>query len=185
MEWLVIVLCVILVPPILLVLRLLYKRLAFINRLKQVCKSCRYQLIPTHHFWWLGWTRGINSDFHVVTQDTIYSVKLIGSVSKRILFNFVDESNYSVRNLIFQFSVAAADVPYDAKKKAPYQFDYKLPNECITKRMMPVIVMNPVSSIVSVSTNSEKRKQVENGDYVNEGYFFTGTGFLEKLHESK
>ena len=184
MKWFFIIFMFFLVPPTLLMLRLLYKRLALVIRLKSVCKSHGYQFIPTHHFWWLGWTRGLNSDFHVVTQDTVYSVKLIGTVSKRILFNFVDETNYSVRNLMFQFSAAAYHVPYKPKKKKPYQFNYELPDECITKKMIPVILMNPVSSIVSFSAFGAKRKLVENGDYVNEGYFFSGSGFLDRLCES-
>lgn len=184
MKWFLIILVVVLIPPILLILRLLYKRLVFVVRLKSVCKSHGYQLIPTHRFWWLGWTRGIISDFHVVTQDTVYSVKLIGTISKRILFNFVDETNYSVRNLMFQFSAAAYHVPYDPKKKKPYQFNYELPDECITQKMIPVILMNPVSSIVSFSTFEAQRKRVENGDYVNEGYFFSSSGFLDQLCES-
>ncbi len=181
MKWLLTILAFLCALPTLLFIRLICKRLALVIRLKSVCKSKGYKLIPTHRFGWLGWTKGINADFHIVTQDTVYSVKLIGTISKRICFNFVDETNYSVKNLMFQFSQAAVGIQYEPKTKKPYNFEYGLPDDYSSKKRETVILMNPISLIVTASTFEEKRKRLENGDRIKEGVFFSGDGFVRKL----
>lgn len=180
MKW-VIILVLLCIIPVFLLLRLLCKRTRLAFRLKTVCRSKGYELIPTHRFWLLGWTKGINADFHVITADTAYSVKLIGTISKRICFNYLDERNYSTKNMMFQFSQAAFGIPYEPKTKTPYNFDYKLPDERLRKNRENVVLMNPVPLIVNVTTQKEQKKPLENGDRIKEGIFFSGDGFLRKL----
>ena len=167
--------------PLVIVIRLCFKRLIFIIKLKSTCRSRKYRLIPTHYFWWLGWTNGVHCDFHIITSETVYSVKMIGTISKRILYDFVDEYSYSVQNLMFQFHSVACQVPYEPRKKKPYQFNHKLPSEHLTKNHVRIILMNPVSLSVSFSAFEERRKPVENGDCIGEGIFYTGSGFIHEL----
>ncbi len=183
MEWLLIILAPICVFPIFIFARLICKRSSLVCRIKSLCKKKGYELIPTHRFWWLGWTEGVNADFHIAAQDTVYSVKLIGVISKRICFDYVDEKNYSVKNMMFQFSQAAFEIPYEPKTKKPYNFDYGLPDKYLDRNRVSVILMNPVSLIASASTFEQRRKRLENGDGIKEGIFYSGNGFTEMLNQ--
>ena len=181
MKWFLVISALLCVVPVFLFVRLLCKRISLVCRLKSVCKAKKLELIPTHRAWWLGWTKGTNADFHVITAEATYSVKLIGTISKRICFNFLDVKNYSTKNMMFQFSQAAFGIQYEPKTKNPYNFDYKLPDEHLRKNRENVILMNPVPLVVNVTTQKEQRKPIENGDRIKEGIFFSGDGFVRKL----
>ena len=162
-------------------LRIVAKRILFSFRFKSVCRDKSFTFFPTHKFWCLGWTRGKKCDFLVETSDFLYSVKLIGSWSRRNPFNFIDEEHYSVRNLFFQFSVAAANqIPYDVKSKSRYDFTSFVPKDLADKRICTIILMNPISGIVTRSAEGALLP-VSNGDRITEGLFYSASSFLEML----
>ncbi len=161
-------------------LRIAVKRILFSSRLKSVCKEKDFAFFSNHRFWYLGWTRGKKCDFLVKTPECVYSVKLIGSWTRRNPFNFIDDEHYSVRNLFFQFSAAAKDVPYDVKHKSRYDFTSFVPDKWEDNRICPIILMSPVSGTVTRSAESALLP-VSSGDRVAEGFFHSTSSFLEML----
>lgn len=161
-------------------LRIAVKRISFSIRLKSLCKDNKFSFLATKKLWFLGWTRGKKCDFLVETPECVYSVKLIGSWTRRNPFNFIDEEHYSVRNLFFQFSAAAKEVPYDVKLKSRYDFASFAPENLAGKRVCPIILMNPVSGMVTRSAEGALLP-VSNGDRVPEGTFHSASSFLERL----
>lgn len=162
-------------------LRIVAKRILFSFRLKSLCRDKRFNFFSTHRFWCFGWTRRKKCDFLVETSDLIYSVKLIGSWTRRNPFNFIDEEHYSVRNLFFQFSVAAANqIPYDVKSKSRYDFTSFVPKDLANKRICTIILMSPVSGTVTKSSKVALLP-VSNGDRVAEGLFYSASSFLKML----
>ena len=161
-------------------LRIAVKRISFSIRLKSLCKDNKFGFLATKKLWFLGWMRGKKCDFLVETPECVYSVKFIGSWTRRNPFNFIDDEHYSVRNLFFQFSAAAKDVPYDVKHKSRYDFTSFVPKNWDGKRICPIILMNPVSGVVTYSSEGSLQP-VSNGDRVAEGFFHTASSFLETL----
>ena len=160
--------------------RIFLKRVSLRQRVMKVCRQKEFTLCAGRSIWWLGWTKGKDCDFSILTQNTAFSVKLIGCCSRRIYFHFIDPEHYAIRNLFFQFSAAAYKVPYDVKKKEPYDFVTALSEEAKGKQIVPIILMNPVSATVTSGREGD-RIPVNNGDLLEEGRFFTATGFLKML----
>lgn len=190
-EAIAVVLVIYLVCTIPSLIRVLVKRLALVHKLKKVCRQRGFCLTPTHFLWWLGWTKGKRCDFYIEIYDKIVSVKLIGVISRIVHFRYVNSSEYKLRSLRFLtryhiaslMSVDERKHQFISKRKSPYDFRYKFPDA--DKEMIPVILMNPVSSDVSVSLKKDDRLQIADGEFLDEGYFFSGHGFVNMLHEIK
>lgn len=163
-------------------IRVLCKRKSLKKRLDAVCAAKGFRFVPTHENPMSGWTDGETADFLIVTSDTVFSVKLIGSYSKSIYFNYVDPGHYEIRDMRFQFSAAAAQVPYEVKTKPRYDFTSCIPAKWAEMKVVPVILMNPLSANVS-STSEGQRKPLFDGDPVSEGLFYSGSGFIRMLSE--
>lgn len=166
--------------------RVLCKRISFVRRLKKVCRQKGFSLHSTHFLWWLGWTRGKGSDFYVETPCRVYSVKLIGVISRKMHFLFKSRDEYAIRSFMFEknFHVHAMvdSYKYEPKKKKPYDFAHKMPEEHGSKEIVPIILMNPLASDVASETlRGTERQQLADGDFVVEGFLYSGSGFIKGL----
>lgn len=149
-----------------------FKRIAFCIRLKSVCNRNAYPLIPTHFFWFLGNFRGGKCDCYVQTPERVYSVKLCGGSSKTFI-DFVDDARYARRSIRFHISPALPVMRETGKKK--FDFRYRCP-EPHAAQITPVILMYPMPLKVSY-----RRKEIGNGDFIGEGYFYDRAGFMKIL----
>ncbi len=154
--------------------RLLVKRYIFGVKLKRVCKKKGFVLKKNGILWWLGKNKSGKYNFTVICGDESYCVKLVGVRSKRILFGFVDENAYEIKDYTFAMVHTMDGFEYETKKKEPYQF------EDGTK---PCIVMVPDSVKVTVRSESAQSNRIEIGthDKTPEGEFFFAEKFLEML----
>lgn len=180
MLFLYLFLALIVAIPLFALIRLLVKRLSLAKRIRSACRIKHLDFFPTHRLWLFGTIKGNKADFLIATSDAVYSVKLIGVWSKRIAFNYIDECHYSIRNLVFQFSAAANKVPYEIREKKRFLFNYAIPDVCAGKRIIPIILMNPVSGQLTFSFEGTM-KPLSNGDRVSEGWFYSGSGFINRL----
>lgn len=160
--------------------RILFKRLSFAFRVKNACRESGYGFSPTHALWLLGWTRGKKCDFYIEKPECVYAVKLIGTVSRTALFNYIDERHYAVRDLTFHTRAVSVGIPYKPKNKSRYDFSASLLKDTREKEIFPAIVMVPVSCFVTCSHGGEM-KPISDGDKIAEGTFYTGSGFIKEV----
>ncbi len=156
--------------------KLVVKRFAFGIKLKHVCKKKGFTLRKNGTLWWLGKNKNGNCNFTVDCGNESYCVKLVGVRSKRILFGFVDENSYEIKDYTFALPVTMDAFEYETRKKEPYRFE---------EGTMPCIVMLPGSVKVTVRSNTSQLNRIEIGsrDKTPEGEFFFAEKFLNMLKE--
>ncbi len=156
--------------------KLLVKRFVFGIKLKHVCKKKGFMLRKNGTLWWLGKNKNGNCNFTVDCGNESYCVKLVGVRSKQILFGFVDETTYEIKDYTFALPHTMDSFEYETKKKEPYRFE---------KDAIRCIVMVPDSVKVTVRSETAQLKRIEigNRDKTPEGEFFFAKKFLNMLKE--
>lgn len=144
------------------------------------CQKHGYKMKIVNPLWLITGMKSPNCDIHIYTRRYVYSVKLCGSVLKRITVTFFDAETYSVKRLIPFVSQTYGDVGHKKKLKKPYNFKYKLDNEAYSKISCPILLMCPVATQV-YRMEGTKRITVGNGDDIGECTFYTKSGFIRKL----
>ncbi len=157
-------------------IKLICKRYAFAVGVRRACKSKGFTLEKNGVFWWLGTNKSDKHNFTITCGDTHYSVKLVGVRNPAILFGFVDEHTYEIKDYTFALPHTMDGIPYVLKKKEPYRF----PEDSI-----PCIVMVPHGTKVTIRNRTEQRDRQEIGgrDQSPEGTFFFGQNFLQFLKD--
>lgn len=164
-------------------LKLLAVRFAFGIKIKRICRKKGFKLNKNGALWWLGKNKSGKCNFTVICGGESYCVKLIGVRSKRILFGFINECFYEIKDYTFALAHTMDSFQYEVKRKEPYCFENK------AKRC---IVMLPSSVKVTVRRESVKLKQFEtsfsrieigNRDMTPEGEFYFAEKFLEELSQ--
>lgn len=155
--------------------KLFAKRYAFGMKVKRVCKKKGFILKKNGVLWWLGKNKSGKYNFTITCGDESYCVKLVGVRSKCILFGFVDENAYEIKDYTFALPVSMDGFEYETKKKEPYRFE---------DGATPCIVMVPYSAKVTVRSESMQSKRIEIGthDTTTEGEFFFAEKFLDMLN---
>ncbi len=96
--------------------------------------------------------------------------------SKRILFGFVNEQSYEIKDYTFAILHTMDGFDYEVKEKQPYQF---------SQEARRLIVMVPESTKVTVRSRERSvRAEIGSGDETPEGKFFFGEKFLNMLKET-
>jgi len=155
------------------------RRIFLIKKIKRGCKNAGYEYKK------LGKTalsrvKDRECSFRIETPDSVYTVKLCGTVSRRIHLRFIDETHYAVRNLRFQLSTSSRAIGYDTKAKERYDFRVGMDTETLSKRQFPVILICPRPGIISRAFGNET-KEIGNGDGTGEGTLYTPDGFNKLL----
>lgn len=153
----------------------LWKRVFLWMKWKVVCKRNGLQWFPTHFFWFLGNFKGGKCDFYVQTPERVYSVKLCGASSKTFI-DFGDDTHYSRRSIRFHIS-SVLPVPR-VKRKKEFDFRYHCPENLRTAQIKPIVLMDPMPLKVTYAN-----KEIGNGDFTGEGYFYDRAGFLRLLSD--
>ena len=156
--------------------KLLCKQYAFGVKIKSICKKKGFGLIKNGGFWWLGKNKKGNCNFTVSCGDESFCVKLIGVRSKRILFGFIDENHFEIKDYTFAILHTMDSFEYEVRNKEPYRF---------AARSVPCIVMVSESAKVTVRHphSSNIRTEIGSGDTAPEGCFYFENDFLQMLKE--
>ena len=80
------------------ILRLIFKRISFYIRLKISCRNTGAKLYPAHVFWLFGGQYTGIADFHIETEDNVYSVKFWGALKYKQAIDFIDSQTVAIRN---------------------------------------------------------------------------------------
>lgn len=152
------------------------KRYLFCQRVKRLCKKKAFVLKKNGLLWWSGKNKSGKCNFTVICKDESYCVKLVGVRSKRILYGFIDENYYEIKDYTFALAHTMDSFEYVVKQKEPYRFE---------KKTKPCIVMIPDSVKVTVRSETAQMQRVEIGthDKTPEGEFYFAEKFLSELKE--
>lgn len=104
--------------------RYLISRFSLWVKLRILCRTNGFRLRPAGAFWWLRRLNTKACDFHIETDRAVYSVKLIGFLSKKNMLVFFDERRFSRKNMSFQFFWTAFTIPFKAQSFPRYDFRY-------------------------------------------------------------
>ena len=135
------------------------------------------KFIPTHIFWYVGTVEKSKCDFHVIYDGRVISVKVISLMSSRVFLNFIDKTSYEIKALGKTDSLNNPNVSYSKKKKKPYDFKYKLPEEYEKLPKARVILMN--SPLPARITRGVERQDLKRGDSTGEGEPYETHDFIE------
>ncbi len=137
------------------------------------------KLIPTRTFWYVSDIGNPNCDFHVLYDGRIISVRVISLMSSRVFLNFVDKSTYEIKTFGKKDSLNTPNVNYTKKKKKPYNFKYKLPEEYRKLPQARVILLNtPLPAKITRSVGGE-RVELSRGSNTGEGEIYETHDFIE------
>lgn len=155
-------------------IKLICKRLAFAVKVRRICKQKGFALETHRKLWWLGKNKRGKINFTIHCKEKRYSVKLIGVRNPAILYGFVDERRYEIKDYTFAIVSTMDGMEYVAKPKETY---------CFPADTHPCIVMVPHSVKVTLREHNERKARMEigPGDMTPEGEFFFGASFLEFL----
>ncbi len=166
------------------IIRFLMKRCILLVKIKSICRKRGFSCYIVNPLCIFSGMKKPNCDMYIHTADKVFSVKLCGVILRNTHIRFADASSYAVKRMIFNLVSTYQSEKFVLKSKPPYNFRYKIKESAYDKPLIPILLMCPVSSSVTV-VESGCRKFVGNGDAVPEGYFYNRTGFLNMLKSEK
>lgn len=103
-------------------IKLILKRYSFSVSLKRLCRKKGFRLEKKGFFWWLGKNKSGKHSFIVTCGEKRFCVKLIGVRNPAILFGFVNEYTYEIKDYTFALPNTMDGMNYVLKNKEPYRF---------------------------------------------------------------
>ena len=154
-------------------------RLIFAVKLRTLCRSQGAKLRSTSLFFWLKSINSKNCDFYIETEKSVFSVKLIGFISKKNMICFIDEKHYSRKNMSFQFHGSAFQIEYKTHEMPAHNFRYKYTADH-TLNWAPCYVICP--KILKIS-KADGNSMIElcSGDKIGHTAVYEAAGFLSMI----
>lgn len=150
--------------------RLLFKRISCMAKIKKLCVKKNYHLHPTHLFWFFGSKHIRKCDLYIETDNQVFAVKLFGMPRRRTILVFQENGKYIIRSFIaFAPYGSAIQYPIDSKSKhlPQYDFRHKYRDEWEVKTPRRVLLVNPVSMEFKRQPHHGSEVIVGAGDIVN------------------
>jgi len=178
------------------IFRLIFKRISFYIRLKNICRSTGAKIYPTHIFWLFGGQYTGIADFHIETEDNIYSVKFWGAFKYKQAFDFIDPQKVAIRSyhlLAWGFFKTEGWGKPKIKKIHEMYFEFKrIDDPDLIKKRIRILLFLPAPMLVTENLNDHKyagilKREKEmtermTGDFImNRFYLFSGKSFLDVL----
>lgn len=156
------------------------RRSATAAELKRAIDRAGYKFRSVGAFWCMDTVDGKHASFYILKDGRVISVKVIGFMSSGIALDFKDKNSYGIKKLAASESEPAPDT-YKTKKKSPYDFKAKMPEEW---KRLPyakiILVMDPYPAKLTRSTANGK-KNIKPGDDTGEGELHNISSFLELI----
>lgn len=163
-------------------LRIFVKRVIMCLKLKSLCHSSGFVLIPAHRLWFLGRNRGAICDFYIETPDSVFSVKLFSVKHRLTELRFIPDGKYYTIRYIPIFNKCS--IPIESKKRAivNYNFREKPKNEWYLKDIKNVLLVNPICyNIYYKEMFSNHEKVICSGDIIYGMTLYSFSGFRRAL----
>ena len=150
------------------------KRASTAAALKRACEHAGCKFIPTTPFWYMGTVDSKRCDIHILKDQKVISVKIVGFFSSNTVFRIIDEKSYGINELKKNFSDPSCEL-CKTKPKTPYDFKYKLPDDWKSLPKAKIILISDPFP-VKLYINDE---EAQIGDRCKEGELFDITSFLK------
>jgi len=154
-------------------IRTFFKRLSLYSKLKKAEKSGKCTIHPTHRFWMFGRNRGSYCDFYLEAHqtETVYAVKLWANKHRYTIFRIIEGQGYSVRHFVgfVGNNAMLLRMPIDSQVK-PFpevRFRYKFNPEWYEKRVVNVLLFNPICCEVQYVDEHGKAVDISHGKVIN------------------
>ena len=168
--------------------RLFFKRLTLLRKLKSACKKTGRVLISTRKFSVFGKRKHTKCDFHIISDKEVISVKLFEMLRKTSSVYFIQGEEYYCEHRVFHIvSRIGTGLSYSFKTKPKplpkYDYDFALPEEHFSKKRKKVLLINPAChGYYSYKRNNPQLDvQADIGDLIGEGELYAQSGFIRYL----
>lgn len=168
-------------------IRLLFKRLTCMRKLKKLCRKKGHHLHATHPLWFLGDKRSQNCDLYIETASEVYAVKLFGLPRKRSALIIKENGDYMIRNHIAMLSHGGGYIaPFDSKSKPmpAYDFRYHYQDEWEIKTPRQILLVNPTAMEIRRLQQHGREVIAETGDIIGGMELFTLSHLLKALEST-
>ena len=155
--------------------RAILMRVGFMRRLKAICNDKKYTLKKNRSPIISLFYKSDKIDFVVDTNDTVYNVKFISSLSRKKVYHFVDETNY-ITYLKFYFALPMATKFNESILSLTY---HKFPR--VEKKWADnekyIMLFNPVPNDITYIAKDGARHTLDNGEMLGDFVVYNGKGF--------
>ena len=159
----------------------LLARMMLYFRLRSYCRKINARISFRNIFSAFSPIYKSENDLYIETEDRVYSIKLIGFFFRKKSLCFIDPCHYSIKTYGFRWlPISYFDAEYEVKDKKPYDFNAHLPKNN-TKDVVPCYIMCPDPWIRISAVEANRMKDISNGDFATEAYFYTLEGMKNKL----
>lgn len=152
-------------------IRLFFKRLSLLFKIKRVCRDKGYALRGKHFLWFLGGKEGKNCDCVIETEKELFAVKLFGMPRRKRVLVFKEKKEFFVRILMLlvegRFFFWIREV-FDGKAKPLPEYDFSLKNKPMLsdKKLRKILLVNPVPMEILLQAENSKETILIPGDEV-------------------
>lgn len=157
-------------------------RLGLRSELKKVCRKQGFTFTPACKRAFLGSRRRACCDFHIETPECVWSVKMIGYATRRVLIRFCDERHVELADHRFRAPKVADAREKDFKPETLPEYDFKFASPKAKKPRRRVYLLTP--SVMDHSVAGSKG-YIPEGAYVGKINILYPKAFLEILEEVK
>ena len=108
-------------------IRLFFKRLSLLSKIKNACREKGYRLQGMHPFWFLGGKSGKRCDCSIETAEEVLAIKLFGMPRRRRVLVFTEKREYFTRILVGMLLLIRES--FDSKAKQLPEYDFTCVNK--------------------------------------------------------
>ena len=155
-------------------LKIITKRASAAAGMKRACEASGGKFVTTNPFWYIGLTDAKKCDAHILKDGRIISVKIIGFFSTNTVVDLRSAEEYATNILKKNFDDPSPEL-CKPKKKAPYDFSYKLPEEW---KKLPKARIILVADPYPIKLYSEG-EEVKIGSQLSEGELYDVESFIK------
>lgn len=178
MFWLWILLFVLLIVLITFI-RFFIKRLFLYVKIKRRCKRKGYELVGMHCFWFLGNRNRKSADFYIKAKDTVFSIKLFGSIRKNVKIIVKENGDYLIRKYYAFLSSRSQALLFSDSKPKPYdKYDFGI--EGIGENVRRIILQHPAAVEMRHQPHHGSEVVVDNSDVLFGNEIYSAKAFIEK-----
>ena len=136
------------------------------------------RLAPTKPLWYIGNPSKRECDLHILNGEGVISVKVIGFFLPGGVLNFKDSEHYEIATVK---KGKENELKLAEKKKQPYDFGYKMPDEW---KKLPharvILITDPYPYKIT-----KQNEPISIGDDTGEGQIYTTTALAELCKNKK
>ncbi|MBQ3153814.1 MAG: hypothetical protein IJB88_01140 [Clostridia bacterium] len=167
-------------------IRMFFKRLICMQKIKKLCKQQRHLLHAAHPLWFLGRNHAKTCDLYVETEREVFAVKLFGLPHKNDRLMLKEDGTYVVQRIIPLLSFASASLNKSDSRSRPipvYHFRHGYRDAWELKTPRHVLLLCPDADVRRIPRQGAP-VTLGVGDRINGMELFSMSHFLRTLENA-